>query len=86
MARRAVCPARSRARPRQAVASHKINATIASPPTSSIARPGALGVSLARLGITPLAFPGRTKAPSIIYGRLAAGILVLIYFMATESP
>jgi hypothetical protein len=43
----------------------------------------ALRVNFAGLGMTPLAFPA-SEAPYIIYGWLAAGILVLTYFLATD--
>jgi hypothetical protein len=43
----------------------------------------ALGVDFAGLGITPLASPAN-DAPYVIYGWLAAGILVLIYFLVTD--
>jgi amino acid transporter len=43
----------------------------------------ALGVNFAGLGITPLAFPAN-DAPWVIYGWLAAGIGVLIYFFLTD--
>jgi amino acid transporter len=43
----------------------------------------ALGVNFAGLGITPLA-PPANEAPFVIYGWLAAGVLVLLYFLATD--
>jgi hypothetical protein len=43
----------------------------------------ALGVNFAGRGITPLASPAN-EAPYVIYGWLAAGVLVLIYFLATD--
>lgn len=43
----------------------------------------ALGVNIAGLGITPLGAPA-SEAPYVIYGWLGAGILVLIYFLATD--
>jgi amino acid transporter len=43
----------------------------------------AFGVDFAGLGITPLASPAN-DAPYVIYGWLAAGVLVLIYFLATD--
>ena len=43
----------------------------------------ALGVNFAGLGITPLASPAN-DAPYVIYGWLAAGVMVLIYFLVTD--
>jgi amino acid transporter len=43
----------------------------------------AFGVNFAGLGITSLA-PPANEAPYVIYGWLALGILVLIYFLATD--
>lgn len=43
----------------------------------------ALGVDFAGLGITPLASPAN-DAPYVIYGWLAAGVLVPIYFQVTD--
>ncbi len=43
----------------------------------------ALGMNFAGLGITPLASPA-DDAPFVIYGWLAAGVLVLIYFLVTD--
>ena len=43
----------------------------------------ALGVNFAGLGITPLASPAN-DAPYVIYGWLAAGALVLAYFLMTD--
>jgi amino acid transporter len=43
----------------------------------------AFGVDFAGLGITPLASPAN-DAPYVIFGWLAAGVLVLIYFLATD--
>jgi amino acid transporter len=43
----------------------------------------AFGVDFGGLGITPLASPAN-DAPYVIYGWLAAGVLVLIYFLATD--
>ncbi|MBV9451312.1 MAG: APC family permease [Streptosporangiaceae bacterium] len=43
----------------------------------------AFGVDFAGLGITALAFPAN-DAPYVIYGWLAAGIVVLIYFFVTD--
>jgi amino acid permease len=43
----------------------------------------ALGVNFAGLGITSLAAPAN-EAPYVIYGWLALGIVVLIYFLVTD--
>jgi hypothetical protein len=43
----------------------------------------ALGVNIAGLGITPLSAPAN-EAPYVIYGWMGLGILVLIYFLATD--
>ena len=43
----------------------------------------AFGVDFAGLGITPLARPAN-EAPYVIYGWMALGICVLIYFLATD--
>lgn len=43
----------------------------------------ALGVDFAGLGITSLAWPAN-EAPYVIYGWLALGVLVLIYFLVTD--